>query len=133
MIWTGHDQREFIRYACDLPATVVGPYGDISVQILNISAGGAKMQGNSLAAQTFTGKGFFLCVAEHGTFPITWRWQRNDEFGVSFDVTQSRKLLLTHTLALRFGKSLAALVLAIPFQVNPRFWVGLFETGIASA
>ena len=109
------NRREYFRHDCNLPARLIGPNGDCAVSIRNISGGGAMIRADALSAQTLTGNGFRVQIETIGGFGISRRWRKNDDFGVSFNISDREKAALGAKLAQRFSGAGRRSLLSFPW------------------
>jgi hypothetical protein len=99
-----YERRALKRHEWHLAGRLaIGPH-EVSVLVLDISGGGARLRFDS-AAQTLAAEGdCSLNVEGLGWFPAARRWRAGNEIGLEFLIDSNQKAQLAATLAGRFAR-----------------------------
>jgi len=95
--------RRFERYETNLAAHAVQDGYEIPCQVMDISAGGARVRFDSIALQSFRGSQCRLQVPGLGSYPSEIRWRDQGEMGLAFGLTELSRSALATLLGQRFG------------------------------
>jgi hypothetical protein len=87
----GREARQFPRKRSLLPATLITAQGSFDCRVLNLSAGGAKLE---CAQSVAEGESLTLSVPAIGTFSGTAIWRAEGCFGVRFDTDATKSAAL---------------------------------------
>lgn len=95
---SGEDRRQFLRKKSLLPASVITPLGSFDCQVLDLSAGGAKVECTQSLVE---GDSLRLMVNAIGTFSGTVIWCREGCFGMRFDADTAKAAALSGSMPMR--------------------------------
>jgi len=90
----GHERRKFPRKRAFLPARLVTARGSVDCQVLDFSAGGAKVE---CAEAPAVGESVSLAIEAVGTFPGRVAWLSEGCFGVTFDMSAAKSAAVNGT------------------------------------